>query len=720
MPSVLRQMRRGLMLAAVLGIASPLLGATGTLVDGTIVAWGDGSWGEFAIPSGTYSAVGAGGLWAMGLKTDGTLAAWGYTSYNGITALPSGTFSAIAVVGDTAAAIRTNGSATLWGRNDFSQGSISTVTAYKAIALGPNNSYLLTANGSINAYGYSGAGALSTPSGTFKAITEQLAIRTDGTLAAWGGNSNGLVTNTPVGGTYVSVARGSGTNYAVSADGYVTAWGSDLYGQVTNAPTDGGYISVASTSNTALALRGDGSIVKWGYDIVNTLTPPVGIYTSIAISGSTGYAIRGATSYTGDLRVFGTGSTAILNRSVNVSGNVTIETPLTAYNSPVLSAGGDVTVYAGADLPYGVVVSAGGKFSAVRTGGPGGVGNVNVYALVTSTGPLWGDADVYLAGAGRYQFGLTQSPAFNGALSTQNSSTLAFSGTGTQSCTAWINSGTIRLTANQALASAGSYYGGDNYGTILLNPSSGGTQGTAELTSSGILSNHENAVINARNALIQSVYGTINDGGIAFTGGQSDVVGKLSNTATGILTVTNGAQVTFNDDVVQNGTMVIRKLGTQTSSAIFLGTFSGSGGFTGGGTAYIEGDLAPGNSPADVLYDGDVVLGPTAKMSIDIGGTVLGSTYDHLTVTGAIELSGTLDAHYLYGFSKAGGPVAYNLITAGSITGDFSKVIFPDPQGWSLYRTPTSLSLVSFSVVPEPGCVWLVAAAGGLLARRRR
>ena len=49
-------------------------------------------------------------------------------------------------------------------------------------------------------------------------------------------------------------------------------------------------------------------------------------------------------------------------------------------------------------------------------------------------------------------------------------------------------------------------------------------------------------------------------------------------------------------------------VGNIQSSAVFLGAFSGSGGFTGGGDVFIEGNLRP-SDPVEEIFGGNVYMG---------------------------------------------------------------------------------------------------------------
>ena len=92
--------------------------------------------------------------------------------------------------------------------------------------------------------------------------------------------------------------------------------------------------------------------------------------------------------------------------------------------------------------------------------------------------------------------------------------------------------------------------------------------------------------------------------------------------------------MTFYGDVAQNGTLAVNTVGNIQSSAVFLGTFSGSGGFTGGGDVFFEGDLRP-SDPVEVTFGGNAYLESTTNTVMQLAGPVAGSQYDQIKVRGS-------------------------------------------------------------------------------------
>jgi T5SS/PEP-CTERM-associated repeat protein len=164
--------------------------------------------------------------------------------------------------------------------------------------------------------------------------------------------------------------------------------------------------------------------------------------------------------------------------------------------------------------------------------------------------------------------------------------------------------------------------------------------------------------------------GLANSGVVALSGGTTDLRGDVQNNPGGVIVSAGGGVVTFYDDVIHNGTEIRTNAGSRT---VFFGGQSGAGPFTGTGTVEYNGDLRPGNSPANVTYAGNVILNPSAKLHMELGGLTPGSQYDRLTVSGTITVGGTLDVLTINGFNPQPGQ-SFTLIDnlgSGPILGTF-------------------------------------------------
>ena len=254
-------------------------------------------------------------------------------------------------------ALKSNdGSIMAWGNNDFGQLGDGTTTmrsipvalvgtalpVFSAIAVGANHTLALTTSGEVWAWGANGDGqigqATSTPFNATPAkiaslagviavaagANHSLALKSDGTVAAWGRNAQGqLGNNTTTGSatpvpvsilTGVTAIAAGGEHSLALKDSGVWAWGGNWAGQLGSA-TSGNQLQPVALSNPStnpntnpaagvkvigagnaysLALKADGSVLAWGYSASgqtgNGSTPVNPITVVTGLSGITALA----------------------------------------------------------------------------------------------------------------------------------------------------------------------------------------------------------------------------------------------------------------------------------------------------------------------------------------------------------------------------------------------------------------------------------------------
>ena len=248
--------------------------------------------------------------------------------------------------------------------------------------------------------------------------------------------------------------------------------------------------------------------------------------------------------------------------------------------------------------------------------------------------------------------------------------------------------GRISLAAGDTLMLEG-FVAGNNQGAIDLI---GGQLIVFDATT-----NATDALITGRDSILRFENGLTNQGGVGFSFGTMDVFGDIDNQMTGTIVVTGNSQATFYDDVINNGEFRV----SSGSTAVVFGDFSGTNGVTGGGEVFLEGDLRPGNSPAQAFFESDVVLTFNSNTEMELGGTEIGTEYDSIDVTGTFEIDGDLNVALIDGFKPLAGDT-FELIRADILDGSFRNISLPklDPGlRWQIEQDGTRLQVTVAAII---------------------
>jgi Tol biopolymer transport system component len=230
--------------------------------------------------------------------------------------------------------------------------------------------------------------------------------------------------------------------------------------------------------------------------------------------------------------------------------------------------------------------------------------------------------------------------------------------------------GELRATAGEQLRISSPTF--TNSGLISAL---GSASDAAEIELDSIVVNSAmSGLITGQNSVLRASSGMTNQGSILFSGGANSMFGDINN-AGGRVVVAGGASTTFYDDMIQNGTLQVIKVGSHNSTAVFAGAFTGSGGSSGGGDIFFLGDLRPGNSPATIMFDNNIALGASAVVDIEIAGSELGQ-FDKIRVTGALVLNGTLEVTLIDGFMPQAGD-SFDILDWTTLAGSFASLDLP-------------------------------------------
>ena len=259
----------------------------------------------------------------------------------------------------------------------------------------------------------------------------------------------------------------------------------------------------------------------------------------------------------------------------------------------------------------------------------------------------------------------------------------------------------------------------------LLNGSGGVIDLNRSTTlAEGAWTNTAGARILLSDARLTVSKGLTNAGQVLVTSGDSDVFGDLSNEKGGQIILSGQGSTTFYDAVELQASSELRT--SAGATAVFFGAVAQRSGalLSGTGHKYFEGGFSVGNSPGLGEDSGDVSFGTSNVYLAELGGTELGSSYDHYRVAGTLTLGGTLRLASFAGFSGQAGQ-SFDLFDWGSLQGQFSHI---DSSGLLLAEgTQLDLSrlyidgVIGVTAVPEPQQWALLLSGGlGLLAWRRR
>lgn len=264
-------------ISAALGAAPP---------SGTLVLWGPGaSVPELSPPSGLglVQSVWPGHSSIVAKRHDGSAVCWGDTRAASI--LPAGVGDLIEVSSTSGCSerrlgLRADGSLIGWGASCYGDPD-PLPTGIAVLARGPAGAFQVVVDeaGRVEAWGFNGYGQCNIPTAArsgVKAVSKGqdwvMALKTDGTILAWGQNyQNQLsVPNSAMPAT--QVATGWQHGIALKLDGSLAGWGMNNWGQA-SVPA-GAFDAIDALANTSIGLRLDGTVAVWG-QFASQLAQPV-------------------------------------------------------------------------------------------------------------------------------------------------------------------------------------------------------------------------------------------------------------------------------------------------------------------------------------------------------------------------------------------------------------------------------------------------------------
>ena len=251
------------------------------------VAWGDASGGQTILTDDWTNLVtlSAGDNHSLGLRGDGSVLAVGAND-SGQSTVPPGLSRVVGLAAGSAhsVALRENGRVVSWGNNDY--GLTNTPSGWSsviAIAAGARHTVALFPDGTPDVHTESidspnlrweilAIPMAAVPAKAIAAAANYCAtLRTDGQLAVWGADLNGLDVPPPEATNITAIAAGGSHLLALRGDGRVVAWGDDTYGQATVPETVTNAVAIAAGGYHSQAILADGTVVAWGAGASNKM-----------------------------------------------------------------------------------------------------------------------------------------------------------------------------------------------------------------------------------------------------------------------------------------------------------------------------------------------------------------------------------------------------------------------------------------------------------------
>jgi len=294
-----------------------------------------GSAGAEMVPA--IVSVAGGGNHSIAVLEDGSVWNWGWnisgqlgngTTLDQISPVQAGGLSDVVAVSagfDHNLALKSDGTVWAWGGNGggkLGDGTetdrktpvqVSGLTGVVAVSAGANHSLALKEDGTVWGWGWNDVGQLGNGTSGFENVRllpvpvlglsgvmaisagyeHSLAVKSDGTVWAWGSNANGqlgddsgIQRNYPVQAHGLSevlaVAAGGFHSLALKSDGSVWSWGSNLVSQLGDGTNVQKYTpvrvtgvsdvkAIAAGNNHNLVLTKSGAVWTWGHNLYNQL-----------------------------------------------------------------------------------------------------------------------------------------------------------------------------------------------------------------------------------------------------------------------------------------------------------------------------------------------------------------------------------------------------------------------------------------------------------------
>jgi alpha-tubulin suppressor-like RCC1 family protein len=272
-----------------------------------------------------------------------------------------------------------------WGGGSFSYGGDqvpSGLTNVVKISAGPGHSLALKSDGTVVAWGDNTDGESVVPAGLTDVVDLAACYGTGGYGCSVVLKSNGTVVQWGQGGTLpagltdvVSIAAGADHFMALKSDGTVVSWANGLdYSSSTEPPVGlKNVVAIVGGYNRSIALKGDGTVVTWGVGYSDETSMPPGLGSVIGVASGNRHSL--ALKSDGTVVAWGYNSSGQLDVPVSLTNVAAVSA--SAFYSLALKTDGTAVEWGNsgqttppADLDNVTAISAGYNFSLALQAAP--------------------------------------------------------------------------------------------------------------------------------------------------------------------------------------------------------------------------------------------------------------------------------------------------------------------------------------------------------------
>lgn len=173
----------------------------------------------------------------------------------------------------------------------------ASLRGWPCIAAGTHHTVALKGDGTVAAWGDNSDGQTSVPAGLVGVAavaaghSHTAVLKSDGTVVSWGNNADGQAAVPDGLSGVVALAAGAFHTVALKDDGTVVAWGRNTEGQATVPAGLVGVAAIAAGGRHSVALLADGTVRAWGANDQGQCGVPAGLGGVIAIAAGQGHTV---------------------------------------------------------------------------------------------------------------------------------------------------------------------------------------------------------------------------------------------------------------------------------------------------------------------------------------------------------------------------------------------------------------------------------------------